>query len=276
MLPISDAECPHPCRNITTSGTYERSYCCLSEVPRDIPATVDHVWLRGNSIRSVPAAVFSHLTRCKELYMQSNKISALDDKGITGLVSLTTLDLSDNKIPFLQAGLFTELKNLLVLILNRNRISTIYEQAFHGLWSLESLYLPGNKVSVLQPGLFKGLYNLTRIRLDNNQISLIQKGDFDSIQSIHISLITLSTNRLNHLSQDVFLNLPRLPLTLSLSLTPPLAETTNRWDCSSLCWLKHEEQHGTVTWWYNEPPVCTDGNWESLQCGDAGERVSVV
>ncbi len=51
------------------------------------------------------------------------------------------------------------------------------------------------------------------------------------------------------------------------------SKSNNLWNCSSLCWLKHEELHGTVTLKLELSPVCAiGGEWETLSCGAAGEK----
>ncbi len=94
-------------------------------------------------------------------------------------------------------------------------------------------------------------------------------------------LLSLKNIRLHHnnfltLNPDVFINLPR-PLTLCLSLIGDGRgrEGNTLWNCASLCWLKHEEQHGAVTKmtipeWCS--PICVSADWNTLQCGEPGEQ----
>ena len=113
--------------------------------------------------------------------------------------------------------------------------------------------------------MFAGLCNLQEILLGQNQISHIEEGAFDSLVSL--TYLHLYKNRLTTMNPDIFANVPRHPLVLHLSSTPG----TNQWNCSSLCWLKHEELHGTVKWHDGSVPTCADPvNWLLLPCGVQG------
>ncbi len=148
------------------------------------------------------------------------------------------VDLYKNAITSIPTGVFNHLTQCTYLRLGSNQIASVPEAAFQGMVSLKEL----------------------------NQIANIEEGTFDHLQSLKI--LWLYNNNLTSLSPDVFINLLR-PLELSLSY---ISRDTNQWNCPSLCWLKHEEQHGTVTWWGRLLPRCADhGDWASLQCGDVGK-----
>ncbi len=178
--------------------------------------------------------------------------------------------LWNNAITALPTGLFSDLNQWEDLRLEYNKISVIEDQAFSGLESLWYLDLKNNKISVLKPGMFTGLKNVWQLHVPENQITHVQEGTFDSLVSI--GHINLQQNRLTTLSPEVFRNLGR---PLQLLLSPSYTEDTNQWDCSSLCWLKHEEQNGTVQWWSNSYPRCASGaDWKLLECENPGEPCS--
>ncbi len=183
ILPTSDAACTEPwlCQNkyFTTSRQFWRTYWGLTEVPTDIPAEALVVRLHINSITSVPAGVFSHLSQCIWLGMEINEISFIDSQAFTGLVSLKILYLMSNEISVLSPEVFTALSNLDELNLNGNRVKL--PGLFVTLHNLRELDLERNQISVLQPGVFTGLNNLTELDLSNNQISVIQAGIFKGL-----------------------------------------------------------------------------------------------
>ncbi len=93
-------------------------------------------------------------------------------------------------------------------------------------------------------------------------ISAIENGAFDDLYSL--VFVQLYGNRLTTLSPNLFINVPR-----SMTMVLSFPRYANQWYCSSLCWLKHEQQHGTYR---GGDPICKYGiDWNSLQCGDNGE-----
>ncbi len=264
--------CTNPaCRNESgiVNKKFYRTYWSLTQVPQDIPVEALEVYLTGNAITSLAPGVFSKLTQCVRLDLDKNQLSSLSKDSLSGLKSLQTLNLQNNKVSVIEPGTFDHLSQCLLLSLDNNDITTIPTGLFYHMILCESLSLARNQITILKTGAFDGLQSLKHLSLENNQISSITDGAFDSLFSINT--IRLFRNRLRTLSPDVFINLPRHPLELALSWE--LEEYTNQWDCSSLCWLKHEEHHKSVEWWYfrKSYPRCTvGGNWSSLQCGDPG------
>ena len=147
------------------------------------------------------------------------------NKGLTEIptdipAGATWVDLSENHITTIRAGSFSHLARCALLWLDNNQISEINPAAFRGLTSLRRLYLHTNKLTHISPGTFSGLTSLNNLWLSNN--------------------------RLTGLSSDLFLDLPR-PLRLLLG-NPDNNDPDNAFLCDeSLCWLKQEEQDGTVT-----------------------------
>ncbi len=184
------------------------------------------------------------------------------------------LYLWGNQLHGTNIGMFHNMNKLLYLQLNKNRISTIEPGTFAELKALRILYLWGNQLTTIESGMFRNLYNLEKLLLNSNKISNIQSGSFSSLFSLKV--LALSTNRFMNLSPNLFINLPRSPLQLGLSDARPSLKT-NTWNCFSLCWLKLEEQQGTIRWWVPEgltehAPVCAaGGDWDMFQCPELGE-----
>ncbi len=59
----------------------------------DIPAGEKYVIIRYSAIDSLPSGGFSHLTRCKELYLDANNIENVNREALFGLMELNVLDL---------------------------------------------------------------------------------------------------------------------------------------------------------------------------------------
>ncbi len=149
--------------------------------------------------------------------------------------------LHDNMIASLPDGIFHHLSQCQILHLDHNQILSVHKQSFMGLKRLEKLYLHDNPLSSIDVHSFDFLY--------------------------FVKLLWLHNTKLKILSPNLFTNLPR---PLSLTLSSPLY----RLSYSSMCWLKHEEQHGTVEWAFRGmPPLCAEGkDWNFLQCGVPGKK----
>ncbi len=232
--------------------------------------SLKHLDLDQNKFSVLETKMFAGLTVLTSLWLQNNQISHIEELAFVGLESLDTLGLTRNNFSVLYSEMFRGLNKLTWLDLQNNKISSIEKNSFLGLESLLFLFLHHNKISVLPQGVFSGLRKLKALPLPGNQINHIDTGAFDSLDSLET--LFLHSNRLTTLSPQTLLNLPRNPLLLALSRNP----FSNKWNCSSLCWLKQEEQHGTVTWYIRSGnvhhPRCAEGQvWTSLPCGKPGK-----
>ncbi len=242
------------CRNMyfPAGRLFYRSCQNLTQVPMDIPPDAVKVVLFCNSFTSVPAGVFSYLVQCTCLELYENQIYLVDKQAFKGMTSLLELYLYRNRIPAIGPGTFGDLK------------------------FLEILYLWGNTLSSIESGIFSQVHKLKTLLLNKNQISHIEDGAFDYLFSLEI--LDLAKNRLTTLSPDLLTNLPRTPLQLGLGAFKIPHNARNLWNCLSLCWLKHEEQQGTIRWYVSPQtqrqcsPVCAaGGEWDLLQCPEPGE-----
>ena len=215
----------------------------LTEVPTGIHEGCTEVHLQGNDITNVPAGVFSNIDECKELNLNDNKISLIENGAFIGLNNLEILSLAGNLISQLPVGVFSPLTQLTELSLNNNDLITIQYNTFPGLTNLEVLDLSANKISQIEDSALTGLWSLKKLWLFENDLE------------------TLKSRVLN--------GVPR-PLEIALSdATSPDAKAT--WKCNTLCWLKHEELAGDITFRelynYKFYPRCVeDIDWEDLQC----------
>ena len=307
-----EAECTNEYNS--ADEIFYRTWWNLTEVPEDIPAEAEEVHLQGNKITSLPAGVFSNLLHCSKLNLERNTMETLADESFAGLHSLTVLHLAGNRISSLPGGVFTPLVEIYRIDLSRNKIASVNKEAFRdmkhlaslslndnkfltidaeafdglkityclqlmsnkmsslnrgsfrGLKELHRLHLSGNKLTILRQGFFEGLDNLAELSLDYNRISVIEPGTFDDLVYNQGVSIQLYGNKLTTLSPDLFINIPR-PTTLWLS--------RGRWNCSSLCWLKHKEELGTLNLQLDFYfPECTGNvHWSALECGDPGRYI---
>ncbi len=211
---------------------------------------------------------FIHLSVCEELSLGSNKIHTIESGAWNGLNSFRELTLSSNELEVLQPGMLSGLYDCTDLQLNRNKIHTIQSETFKdGLSSLQTLNLHENKIEEITQGTFVGLTQCTHLSLSSNKIHTIHIGGLEGMDSL--TKLYLYNNELITLFWTVFGNEPPSQLTLALSYpyTPP----DNPWACnSSLCWIKHGEQDGWLTWgtWIGtvHKPQCSNTNtdWDDV------------
>ncbi len=180
--------------------------------------------------------------------------------------------LNGNSISRVPAGVFNRLTQCVSLKLDGNEISVIEKHALKGMINLNKVTLIRNKLSIIQQGSLSGLFYLQTLYLSDNQINTIEEGAFDSLHCL--MEVWLMNNLLTTLSPDLFINTLRVKRPIRLTLSSHDAKTDD-WDCSSLCWLKHENWHRTISNQFMgvvANPLCAAGRaWESLQCGHTGE-----
>ncbi len=162
IRPYFDADCTknarkYVCRNRSSETSLERSFCNLTEVPREIPSKATFVNLYGNVITIVPAKKLSHLSKCVYLSLGDNYISVLHKGAFNGMKSLRTMILSCNRIYHIQYGLFTGLHNLQTLRMEENNITSIEIGSLDPLHSIKSIHLYKNKLKTLNPNTFINL-----------------------------------------------------------------------------------------------------------------------
>ncbi len=231
-------EAPHPMpENLSGNEQNLKHYKCNFHWTQ----VFGKLHLASNLITSLPEGVFSHATQCKELLIHNNKITIITAGSFTGLKQLETLNLGWNQIASIPYGVFSHISQCKVLDLD------------------------GNGIKAVTAGSFNGLLNLVELILSKNLLVSLPQGVFHDL--ISLKVIKLYANQLTSLNPSIFSNLSQTPLVLWLSL--PGWVKPNPWNCSSLCWLKHEEQCGNIT--LSGPVICSSGeSWDSLQCDDQG------
>lgn len=126
--------------------------------------------------------------------------------------SLTSLDLSNNKIANLPSAIFSGLGRLSYLNLARNGMSFIADRAFEGLVSLSIVDLSENRLTSLPPELFSEAKYVKQINLKNNSINVLAPGLFSDLADLLV--LDLSANELNSqwVNSATFVGLKRLVL----------------------------------------------------------------
>lgn len=200
--------------------------------------------LSNNSLREIPSQLFDETFQLKELYLNNNQISVVDDLPL----NLTVLDLSSNDLHIIPPTLsrhgnlhklnlsrnfvdsnspfvLDEMQQLLELDLSYNNLQNVQGKFFAGLKYLTDLRLNNNDIRHLETRCFQNLTRLKRLILSNNKISFVKRQHFDGISNDLLE-INLHNNTVSSLDGDVFapiLNLNVLVLSKNWLLDIPAA-----------------------------------------------------
>jgi Leucine-rich repeat (LRR) protein len=152
--------------------------------------------------------LFNGLVNLTLLNLSDNRIMSLPDGIFQNLINLKELNLSSNLISELTSSLFNSLVSLEDLDLNRNKLTTIPKGLFDNLISLKFLNLKENEIELQKdsdPNIFIGLRKLTGLELEGNQISFLPEGIFKNLVSLEE--LGLEQNHIMSLPKDFFKDL---------------------------------------------------------------------
>ncbi|OCT88505.1 hypothetical protein XELAEV_18017132mg [Xenopus laevis] len=140
----------------------------LTEIPANLPEGIIEIRLEQNSIKAIPAGVFTPYKKLKRIDISKNQISEIAADAFSGLKSLTSLVLYGNKITEIPKGLFDGLVSLQLLLLNANKINCLRVNTFQDLQNLNLLSLYDNKLQTISKGLFAPLQSIQTLHLAQN------------------------------------------------------------------------------------------------------------
>ena len=106
-LLLNDVTC---CYEDNVDFKYYKTICEATEIPRDIPVEAREVWVNHNYITDIQLGVFSNLTECFDLELDTNKLTILKSGMFEGLKSLRRLNLGHNVITQIETGSFENLQ----------------------------------------------------------------------------------------------------------------------------------------------------------------------
>ncbi|VDH97763.1 Hypothetical predicted protein [Mytilus galloprovincialis] len=187
----------------------------LSQVPNNLPPSLQKLYLNGNQISALKDNTFKKLSKLQLLYLGGNKIHKLEQDAFYGLTSLKKIHLVDNKIHTLPGRLFESFVLLDSLELNKNNINQIPngDSLFASMASLQYLNMADNAFSSCSVGLFKVLTSLRYLHLDNNQLGALIARDVNGelfAGMDKLVLLKLTNNQLTQLPDPLFKDLINL------------------------------------------------------------------
>uniref|UniRef100_A0A8D3EA34 Leucine rich repeats and immunoglobulin like domains 1 n=1 Tax=Scophthalmus maximus TaxID=52904 RepID=A0A8D3EA34_SCOMX len=216
----SDPPCPENC---TCGGD---SVDCggleLTATPPDLPARTVSFFvlcnlqlfvfvplrrLDHNELTSIPD-LGPAASKIVSLYLHHNKIRSIDGRRTRELVSVETLDLSNNDITELRGHCFTAGLQIQDLYLSNNKISVLELGALDHLGStLQVLRLSRNRISQIPVRAFQ-LPRLTQLELNRNRIRQVEGLTFQGLSSLEV--LKLQRNSISKLTDGAFWDLAKM------------------------------------------------------------------
>ena len=149
----------------------------------------------------LPDYILSGSERFLQLDLSHNSIETISNDSFSNLVSIRTLELSDNKIQTIdyifeksdnctKCKLFQKLKTLNLI---HNQLTQLKNKVFECLVNLEQLVLDYNDLYLIEKNAFSNLKYLIRLSIRSNRLKHV-KGLFDS--NILLLSLSLSSNNL--------------------------------------------------------------------------------
>lgn len=181
-----------------------------------------------------PAVRHQDLSRLVYLDMSFNQLTVLPQSFFCSMVSLETLNVSNNCLEMFSVHQESPLNTLKNLDLSYNALQNV-SFGRNTLRSLEQLLLQGNNLHTIDPSTFQRLPRLTHLHLERNYFRVcVSQSEpiktlradhdnpdppgcvyFDSIPTLHF--LYLSENSLDRLPADAFAGTPLILLDLSLN-----------------------------------------------------------
>lgn len=136
-------------------------------------------------VREWPESAFSSLPKLKWLQLAYAEVSSVD--GLEFPLSLTALNLNNNRLPSLPADLgvrLPDLEDLRAGYQSSDVPFSLVAGTFSGMSKLKSLQLAHNQITELPVGIFSGLDNLRRLQLSGNRLDSLPDGLFHALPQI--------------------------------------------------------------------------------------------
>lgn len=165
-----------------TSNTFEFPCGNVPIFEADV-INLERLHINNNQVHRITSCAFYNLKNLRYLELIGNGLETLDENVFDDLVSLYSLDLSDNNIENID-NIFGGLDNLFSLVLNNNKIRNVGEDALSGLKNLHNLEINRNQVEELSDNVFQDLGDLSHILLKNNNIKCINNV-FSHLKNLH-------------------------------------------------------------------------------------------
>lgn len=133
---------------------------------------LENLCLVNNKLRVITNSVFSKATNLKDLMLNLNELTTIEDFAFSGLNKLSEIRLMKNKLTIMKRNTFAGAPDLSSIYLDDNEIETIEEVAFD-IPKLEKLFLVRNKIRSLADNVFAGAPILQLVSMSENGLTHI-------------------------------------------------------------------------------------------------------
>ncbi|XP_076012898.1 leucine-rich repeats and immunoglobulin-like domains protein 1 [Genypterus blacodes] len=198
----------HCARNCTCNGdSVDCSDLELTATPLDLPTWTVSLNLGNNELTDINVEVFANLPNLRELRLDHNELTSIPDLG-QAASKIESLYLHHNKILSIEGRRTRELVSVETLDLSNNDITELRSHCFPAGLQIRDLYLNNNKISVLELGALDHLSSTLQIlRLSRNRISQVPVRAF---QLPRLTLLDLHRNRIRQVEGLTFQGLSSL------------------------------------------------------------------
>lgn len=139
--------------------------------------------LSNNELVSLERGVFADLDDLRQLFLDGNNISLVEDSVFQNLKKLEELDLSGNNIAVLTGETLMGLQQLKKLSLRGNQLAIVGDHTFAHAGNLRRLDLSSNHLQVIRQQALVGLGQLSFLDLAHNQLAGLDKATVSPIWS---------------------------------------------------------------------------------------------
>lgn len=161
---------------------------------------------------SLGSDAFSGLLTLQSLDLSNNGLTKPPWEALNSMSSLQYLYLQNNNLTSLSKSAFGNLPTTFKVDLSNNQITSIERQSFSGLQQLLDLSLRGNGLERIPNEAFKGLVALRKLDLSYNLLEKIDNktnGLLDDCLSLE--MVNLSHNKFGFLTKKMFPSSPWIP-----------------------------------------------------------------
>ncbi len=232
----------------------------LTSLPSKNPGSIKWMRLNNNQITEIKSENFAGMWGCKELYLYENEITHIEDGSFSDMHVLEYLTLRRNNLTSVPRDLPTTLQ---LLTLQSNFLTQVRDRDFAGLRVCRWLYLQDNEISDIENEAFRDLVSLERLKLNDNRLTTLQTGLFDDLAQLNE--LWIYNNPMTTLDPTLFSTQNEYLILLMSDW-----DSQDSWMCQTLCWLKHKEDAGEISFdrkGDEYDPKCADAEWYSLDCG---------